>query len=338
MKILSKLFAVSVTEWKYNEFFKARVQLTLLYTSILAGILFLFSSFLYITVDRNFESDDKNVEEEHTEYHEQFELEFLEEFWENLIIANIILLALSTILGFLLAGKTLAPIQRKMRQQEQFSQDVAHELRTPLSALYASVGATLRNPLLQSEARETFQDVQQETKRLIELSERLLASARGEPAVQHTLPVSLADVIRNVLVRLKGSIDEKQLTIAADYSQDFAVSGDPVRLEEMFINIVHNAIKFSHRRGTIEIQIQAGGVVEVTDHGMGITKENLDRVWNRFFTTNTARDERGVRGAGLGLAIVREIAKEHSAEISLDSELGSGTTIRVHFLQLAKTI
>jgi signal transduction histidine kinase len=107
--------------------------------------------------------------------------------------------------------------------------------------------------------------------------------------------------------------------------------GDHGQIEELLFNLLHNAIKFSNKNGTIAVSVKADGTVAITDHGIGIAKEKLPHIFDRFYTSDSARDERGVRGAGLGLSIVRDIVNAHHARISFKSELGIGTTVTVLF-------
>jgi signal transduction histidine kinase len=159
MKILSKPFEALVTQWRNSEFFAARLKLTALYVIVAASILVSFSSFLYFEVEdqiAEFAVGDSQLQDDQTKDEEGVELlvdEFISNFEESLVLTNLIILLLVGLLGYWLAGRTLRPIEEKMRQHEQFSGDVSHEIRTPLSAMLARTESVLRK----DETSEVYQ-------------------------------------------------------------------------------------------------------------------------------------------------------------------------------------
>jgi signal transduction histidine kinase len=327
MKTLSKQYAAVVTAWRYNKFFKARIQLTLFYVLMVANILAVFSGFIFFQVNQDLRTHDELElsEERHGEFSEMF----LEEFGENLIMADVLILLVFGALSYFLAGQTLRPIESMLRQHEAFSGNVAHELRTPLAALYATTSATLRNPATTAEYIETLEDVHHETQRLISLTEQLLKTTQYGSL--HTRePVVVGAVAERVVAKMEALAAVAHVRLVCT-TESLSIVGDVLALEELFFNLIHNAIKFSHPEGVVEVSVSKKGMITVMDHGVGIKKEALPHITNRFYTTDTARDERGIRGTGLGLAIVSQIVAQHEGSLSIASEAGSGTTITIVF-------
>ncbi len=327
MKTLSKQYAAVVTAWRYNNFFKARIQLTLFYVLMVANILAVFSGFIFFQVNQDLRTHDELElsEERHGEFSEMF----LEEFGENLIMADVLILFIFGALSYFLAGQTLRPIEVILRQHEAFSGNVAHELRTPLAALYATTSATLRNPATTTEYIETLNDVQHETRRLINLTEQLLKTTQHGSTHAHE-SVAVGEVAERVVSKMEALAAASHIRLACT-TEPLCIMGDVLALEELFFNLIHNAIKFSYPDGVVEILVSKKGTVTVTDHGVGIRKEALPHITNRFYTTDAARDERGVRGTGLGLAIVSQIVAQHEGSLTISSEVGVGTTITIVF-------
>jgi len=294
---------------------------------MIAVILGVFSSFLFYVVGQQFRTSDAFTET--YEEYDIFSSMFLEEFKENLIMVDVFILFAFACVSYVLAGRTLRPIEVTMRQHEAFSGNVAHELRTPLAALYATTSATLRKPATPTEYIGTLEDIKHETKRLINLTERLLKTTRGE-AVHVLESVPLDKLARSVVSKMEGLAASQNVHLTIN-TEELLITGDALKLEELLFNLIHNAIKFSHREGTVEVAVQKKGTVTITDHGIGISKEALPHVCERLYTSDSARDERGQHGTGLGLAIASQIVHEHHAKISLKSEEGKGTTVTVTF-------
>ena len=337
MKIPSKPFAVLAIHWSNNEFFAARLKLATLYVVVTAIILGSFSGFLYYEVEdqiAEFAVDESQLVDDQNEDDEEVEPlidEFISDFEENLLIANIVILLLVGLVGYWLAGRTLRPIEEKMRQHEQFSSDVSHEIRTPLAAMLARTESVLRK----GETSEVYQNAltqfKDETTRLIALTEDLLLTTRrGDTGDMK--PVSLKSVIDTVAERLRPLAEKKHLTLTITVKDESAIKGNASLLERLFSNILHNAIKFTTIGGTITITLQ-GKEVRIADTGIGMSEGSKLKAFDRFYTEDTARDERQQDGSGLGLAIAKQIATLHQAIIDIESSEGKGTIVTVSFLQ-----
>lgn len=157
MKNLLSRFAVLGTVSQRNVFTHARTQLTLVYLVLIAGILVFFSVLMLATVRGQLHEE--YAEHASEEAHEVFSEVFYEDFYEHLLIIDICIFITSGVLAYFLAGRTLRPIEEMLHRQEVFSGNVAHELRTPLSALYAATSAALRRSGTVEEYVETLTDI-----------------------------------------------------------------------------------------------------------------------------------------------------------------------------------
>lgn len=393
MKTLLKPFVELATRYKSNDFFRARITLTLLYIVVMTIVLFCLSLFLFVRVEQqlaklstsNYSSDSISREEaksivqlhnqnaqitdiEEESLHdrlvyavevykdgketdvyidrvtgdilvsaddgmsvETFNDILINDFEENLLWANLTALSLAFILSYFLAGATLRPIQKKMRQQEQFSLDVAHEIRTPLAAILGATDSVLMKEETVQIYKQTLLSIKKEGRRLNDLIEDLLSTARNNHTTEFA-KVDMHKIVMGVTQRLAEYAHEKEVQFDISVEQEVFTFGNEIMLERMVENVVHNAIKFSHTVGTVKI-ILADTTLSIRDAGIGMSPETKMHIFERFYIADRARNEYNKNGVGLGLSIVRQIADGHKIRIHVDSELGQGTIFTFAFLQ-----
>jgi signal transduction histidine kinase len=146
-------------------------------------------------------------------------------------------------------------------------------------------------------------------------------------------PVNLAEVIENVLFTLKPTLESAQITTNFHHTGEPLVRGDLGQLSQVFINLITNAVKFSEPQSQISIALTSNVVsqrveVIITDHGIGIPPEDIPRIFTRFFRAKNV-DSARYQGSGLGLSIVEKAITHHGGTISVDSQLGAGTTFQI---------
>lgn len=218
-----------------------------------------------------------------------------------------------------------------MQQQERFSLDVAHEIRTPLSAIMAATDSVLEKAETVQTYQETLSDIRREARRLNGLTKDLLMAAKNTQPREFVM-VELNEVTSDVLNRLAGQAHEKNVRLDLVVERTFSTYGNKIMLERMIENVVHNAIKFSHDGGTVKIFLN-DRIVCISDSGIGMSQENQTHIFERFYTVDSSRNEYNKNGAGLGLSIVRQIADLHKISIRIDSVEGRGTVFQFSFLQ-----
>ena len=229
----------------------------------------------------------------------------------------------------------ITELKRLDQIRREFVANVSHELRTPLSILRGYIEVLLDEPETpREELARILSIMERHSKRLQRLVHDLLSLAQLESS-QATLELSAVrvDELFNNLIRdWKEKLAAKNLKVIVDLTPEaLTLHADGTRLEEVLYNLLDNAVKFSRNNGRIYLRATRRGsdmVLSVADEGLGIGKEHLPRIFERFYRADKARS-RELGGTGLGLAIVKHIAQLHGGWVEADSEQGRGTTIRV---------
>jgi two-component system, OmpR family, sensor kinase len=217
-------------------------------------------------------------------------------------------------------------------RQRRFTADASHELRTPLTTLSLKLEWALARERGVAEYRETLETCQRAAARMRAVIEGLLTLARADAGelVLRRVPVSLDEVAQEVITLLRPLAEKRKvgLTVSGDGAQ---VAGDPDLLREVLINLVSNAIHYNRDDGCVEVAVyeeETSACLQVADTGIGISPEDLPRVFERFYRADKAR-ARDAGGAGLGLAVTRWIVEHHGGQIACTSEVGRGTRFLV---------
>ena len=229
----------------------------------------------------------------------------------------------------------ITQLKQTDKVRRDFVANVSHELRTPLSILRGYIETLLDNPQTSDkELSRILRVMERHSKRLGLLVDDLLTLAHLESrsAGLQFSDVQLAELLQSVIRDWEKKLAEKQLKVVVDLSPDArTIRADETRLHEVLYNLLDNALKYSRENGEIRLRAAQHGpdiVLSVTDNGIGISKDDLRRIFERFYRADKARS-RELGGTGLGLAIVKHIAQLHGGRVEAESELGKGTTIRV---------
>ena len=234
----------------------------------------------------------------------------------------------------------ITKIKRAEQMRADFVANASHELRTPLSALSGFI-ETLNGPARDDpDARDRFLAIMgQQTDRMSRLVHDLLSLSHIE-LDEHTPPQARCDlrhIIGAVIAVLEIKAKDRQMTIVVDGPDDLPdVPGDPDQLTQVFQNLMANAIAYGRTGTELTINLRPastagiarGVAVSVRDHGEGIPSEHLPRLTERFYRVDPARS-RALGGTGLGLAIVKHIVNRHRGRLTVESEVGEGTTFTV---------
>ncbi len=238
--------------------------------------------------------------------------------------------------GYLLAGRTLAPIKDMMDDQNRFISDSSHELRTPLTSLKSAMEVYLRdkNSTLK-DARELVSDGLGEVNKLQSLSDGLLQLAQYQkPATTAQFTkLSLTAVVDESVHKVSPLAKQKKISLK-NATTDCQIEGNKYSLVDLLVILLDNAIKYSHEKGEITLSSQkADGAVTISilDHGIGIAAKDLPHIFDRFYRADTARKKDGAGGYGLGLSIAKQIATAHHGSLTVDSKLGKTTTFTFRF-------
>lgn len=218
---------------------------------------------------------------------------------------------------------------RALEQQRRFAGDAAHELRTPLTVLLGQIDVILRRPRSSEEYVDTLTVLRDETIDLQKIVDSLLFLARTEE--DSDLPdaetITLSTWLNDYLIRWNGHPRQPDIHLHSDLRPSCRIRVSAPLLAHLLDNLIENAVKYSSPGSAIEIITTCENdeaVIEVQDHGSGITVEDQAAIFDPFFRARAARDT-GVAGAGLGLAIARRIAQAFSGKLTCTSEVGSGS-------------
>lgn len=233
----------------------------------------------------------------------------------------------------------IARLQRAVEEIQRFTADASHELRTPLAVLRAEAESALRLPRSAAEYQQTLTTVVEEATRLGRLADQLLDLSRHDAGltVCHRENIQLDALLRDLVDHALPLAADRRITLEAVVMEPCELAGDPLMLGQAFSNLLENAIKYTPAGGRVTIRCERRGVaivVQISDTGIGIPREHLGRVFDRFFRVDPSRHP-STGGAGLGLAIARTSILMHGGMIDIDSVEGAGTTVTIKLTGLA---
>ena len=251
----------------------------------------------------------------------------------DLIAFNLAVLLLGGAASYVLALRTLKPIEEAMEAQSRFTADASHELRTPLTAMQSEIEVALRDrSLTKQAARELLESNLEEVGKLRALADGLLRLASVDASGEiPTEPVWLDNATDEALRRLAPAAKAKHIEIV-NRVEHVAAPGDPGSITELIVILLDNAIKYSDNQGKITIATQEHAKqvqLTVADEGHGIKAIELPHIFDRFYRSDPARSKERVNGYGLGLSIARQIVGLHKGSIDATSTPGKGTTFTV---------
>jgi two-component system phosphate regulon sensor histidine kinase PhoR len=217
------------------------------------------------------------------------------------------------------------------RARKDFVANVSHELRTPLAAMKGYAETLLEGAWREEVALSFIQVIQRHTDRLTKIVEDLLTlsriEARGFKMESEQTPIS--DLIDDVFDVVKESASKKKITLLkGDLAPTLLLRADPKHLEQDLINLLDNGIKYTPEDGTLEISVterEDEFLFAIKDNGIGIPKEDLPRIFERFYRVDKGRSKE-LGGTGLGLSIVKHIVQAHHGRVWAESQLGKGST------------
>lgn len=227
-------------------------------------------------------------------------------------------------------------IQREDEKKREFLADVSHELRTPISYIkgYSEALETglVKNP---DEQGKYLRLINREAGRMAKIVADLLDLSRLD-AEEYSLvksPIVLSQLLEDFILKYDSILMEKKISLLLELDADIIINGDEGRLEQIFQNIIDNAIRYTDEGGEISIKLSKhsfGSLVEIHDSGIGIPEEDIEKLTERFYRVNKARS-RVDGGTGLGLAIAAKLVKLHEGKLEIQSKLGEGTNVKIFF-------
>ncbi|MBL8995819.1 MAG: HAMP domain-containing histidine kinase [Gemmatimonadetes bacterium] len=229
----------------------------------------------------------------------------------------------------------IARLEGSFAALRRFTADASHELKTPLTVLRADIERAMQSPQVSMDQLPALEEALAETTRMADLVESLLTLARADEGRFdiHREVVALAPLVEDVYETAAMLAESSGARVELRRLDPATVSGDPVRLRQLLLNLVTNALKYTSRGGKVTLALELRGervAFSVQDTGLGIAAADLPFIFDRFWRADRARSRGGERGGfGLGLAIAQWIAHAHGGNINVASRLGRGSTFTV---------
>ena len=240
-------------------------------------------------------------------------------------------------------GKTidgmLEQLEKSFEKEKQFTADASHELRTPLSVIITESEYMLLHVNDLEEARDSMEVVNRQANKMSALINQLLFFARAE---SNTIKLQLENVevptvVEEIIEDCRGMAEDAEITISmiCELKDEGNYDVDKMLFIRAVQNVIVNAIVYGKKDGYVQVSItEESGyfVIEVKDNGIGISKENLEKIWNRFYRVDEARSRQHTSGSmGLGLSMVQWITEKHGGYVEVESTLNEGSTFSLYF-------
>ncbi len=232
----------------------------------------------------------------------------------------------------------LAQAYQKLAEQElarrEFLTNVAHELRTPLMTASGYLQLLQNGALGGEQLKSAVDTVERNVRQIVTLVNDILFLQEMDLVLSEFQPVDMGEISRNVIEKYKSKASDRHIALALRGNADFpSLPGDARSLERALTALVDNAIKFSPHGGDVEIRLKVEPdalLVQVEDHGIGISPDTRQRIFDRFFHLER-QDNDLFGGIGLGLAIARQVVEQHNGTLGVESTLGRGSIFTMKF-------
>lgn len=240
-------------------------------------------------------------------------------------------------IGLLVILNDVTKLRQLQNIRQDFAANVSHEIKTPLTSIKGFIETLLNESNISEEERDRFYSViERNVSRLNAIIEDLLHLSQIEQIEDKNqltlIETDLSDVITNAVQACTEKANEKDITIEKNQRSETTIKADPQLIEQAMINLIDNAIKYSHEKSHIIVESQTGeseAILKVSDNGPGIAKEHLNRLFERFYRVDKGRS-RKLGGTGLGLAIVKHIVMAHNGRVSVESKPEKGSTFSIY--------
>lgn len=238
--------------------------------------------------------------------------------------------------GVIVVLNDVTRLKNLERIRRDFVSNVSHELKTPITSIKGYLETLKDGALDDPEAAHRFLDIIiKHTDRLSAIIEDLLSLSRIEQASEKTgitlVRGSVNDVVEAAVKACENRAEEKEINLTLECDQGLVATINATLLEQAVINLVDNAVKYSEQGQTVAVEARRVGTdiaVKVVDHGCGVSREHLSRIFERFYRVDKARS-RNKGGTGLGLAIAKHIAEAHRGRIEVESSIGDGSVFSI---------
>jgi signal transduction histidine kinase len=259
----------------------------------------------------------------------------LRRFQQGLMAGVAIVSGLVTMGGFWLVSESLKPILQSFEQLKQFTSDASHELRSPLTAIRASIAVMQSHPERVHPADvDKLKAIASASAQMSQLVDDLLLLARMDrqaPDRAAWRHIALDEILEDLVDLYSDRAWETNISLQSQLIPNLDVYADPSQLSRLFTNLLANALQYTPSGGTVTVSLQRSrthALIRIEDTGIGIDPDQLPHIFDRFWRADQARSQHQ-GGSGLGLAIAKTIAQTHGGDITVHSQLGQGSCFQV---------
>ncbi|WKL04329.1 HAMP domain-containing sensor histidine kinase [Paenibacillus amylolyticus] len=249
-------------------------------------------------------------------------------------VVGLIMLIVIYFLSRYFANRSIAPVREAFEKQKQFIGDASHELKTPLAIINTNADVLLANQedTIANQAK-WLHYIKSETERMTGLTNDLLYLTQMDDSRSTMIHAkfNMSDAVESIILPMEAVIFEKNISLDYNIEPNLMVHGNSEQIKQVILILLDNAVKYSGPKGAVNVTLQKQNndvVLAVSNTGEGIAPEHLDRIFDRFYRTDSSR-ARKHGGHGLGLAIARSIVDQHKGEVYARSVVGEGATFYV---------
>lgn len=227
--------------------------------------------------------------------------------------------------------KMFERLETSFESEKQFTSDASHELRTPTSVIISQCEYALSQRNNSKELEESLEVILRQSRKMSALISQLLLLARVDQGKHDTFQFECINMseLTEIVVEELSLIQEASINITTNIEEDLFIKADQTLMMRLLMNLITNAIAYSKANGTVNMQLfrdETNIIGKVSDNGIGISEQHIAKIWDRFYRVDVARTSSNNGNTGLGLSMVKWIIELHGGEITVESELGEGST------------
>ena len=224
----------------------------------------------------------------------------------------------------------LDSLENNYLKEKQFSNDVSHELRTPLSVILSESEYGIEYST-DKESVESFNIIKKQSLNMKKIIESLLELSRVDNKYLNKENTNISNLTKSIIEDRKNLLKEKNIKINYSINPDITILTNQVLFTRLVDNLLSNAIKFTKDTVTVNLYRKENNIIlDIIDNGIGISPENINRIWQRFYQVDESRNKYSNQGVGLGLSLVKDIIKTNQWKIDVKSELNKGSCFRIY--------
>lgn len=223
-------------------------------------------------------------------------------------------------------------LETSFESEKQFTSDASHELRTPTSVIISQCDYALSQSNNPKEMEESLEVILRQSRKMSALISQLLLLARADQGKHNTFQferINMSELTEIVVEELSIMAQEASIDITTNIEEDLFIKADQTLMTRLLMNLLTNAIAYGKVNGIVNMQLFHDGaniIGKVSDNGIGISKQHITKIWDRFYRVDAARTSSNNGNTGLGLSMVKWIVELHGGTITVESELGEGST------------